>query len=41
MRDNAKIDFVITDDDMGKLQFIERIKDYGEFSAFSVYGGKM
>lgn len=42
MRDNAKIDFIITDDDMEKLQSIaEHIKDYGEFSVFPVYGRKM
>lgn len=41
MRDNAKVDFVITDSDMEVLKQIERIRDYGEFSVFPVYGGKM
>lgn len=41
MRDNAKADFVITDSDMEALKQIERIRDYGEFSVFPVYGGKM
>lgn len=41
MRDNAKVDFVITDSDMVALKQIERIRDYGEFSGFPVYGGKM
>ena len=41
MRDNAQVDFVITDSDMAALKQIERIQDYGEFSVFPVYGGKM
>jgi len=41
MRDNAKVDFVISDSDMERLKAVERIKSYGEFSGFPVYGGKM
>ena len=41
MRDNAKVDFMISDSDMEKLKAVERIKNYGEFSEFPVYGGKM
>lgn len=41
MRDNVKVDFVISDSDMEKLEAVERIKRYGEFSGFPVYGGKM
>lgn len=41
MRDNAKVDFVISDSDMETLKQIEHIQDYGEFSMFPVYGGRM
>ena len=41
MRDNAKVDFMISDSDIEKLKAVERIKNYGEFSGFPVYGGKM
>lgn len=41
MRDNAKVDFMISDSDIEKLKVVERIKNYGEFSGFPVYGGKM
>ncbi len=41
MRDNAGVDFVISNADMEMLKGMERIKDYGEFSFFPVYGGKM
>lgn len=41
MRDNVKVDFMISDSDMEKLKVVERIKNYGEFSGFPVYGGKM
>ena len=41
MRDNEKVDFMISDIDMEKLKVVERIKNYGEFSGFPVYGGKM
>lgn len=41
MADNAKVDFEISDEDMEALKNIERIKDYGEFGCFPVFGGKM
>lgn len=41
MRDNAKVDFVISDADMETLKQMERIRDYGAFSGFPVYGGKL
>lgn len=40
MRTNAELDFVISDDDMETLKAIPRIKDYGEYSRFPVFGGK-
>ncbi len=40
MRENAKVDFVIRDEDMNLLKNMERIKDYGEYSFFPVFGGK-
>ena len=41
MKNNAELDFVISDADMEFLLNIESIKDYGEASVFPVYGGKM
>lgn len=41
MRDNAKVDFVISDADMETLKRMEHIRDYGAFSGFPVYGGKL
>ena len=41
MRDNAQVDFVISQGDMEALKQAERIKDYGQFSHFPVFGGKM
>lgn len=40
MKDNANVDFIISDDDMEQLKSIEHIKDYGEFSFFPVFSGK-
>jgi len=37
MRDNAAVDFVISEEDMELLKNMERIKDYGEASVFPVY----
>jgi diketogulonate reductase-like aldo/keto reductase len=37
MRDNADVDFVISEGDMALLKNMERIKDYGEASVFPVY----
>ncbi len=41
MKNNADLDFVISDQDMERLKNFEPIKDYGEASVFPVYGGKM
>jgi diketogulonate reductase-like aldo/keto reductase len=41
MRNNADVDFIITDADMKQLKNLETIKDYGESSFFPVYGGSL
>lgn len=41
MADNAKVDFEISEEDMTVLKNVERIKDYGQFGIFPVFGGKM
>ncbi|BCJ87279.1 aldo/keto reductase [Effusibacillus dendaii] len=41
MRNNAELDFVISDEDMETLKDVERIPDYGEHSFFPVFGGKL
>ena len=41
MRNNAELDFTISDADMETLQNLERIQDYGEHSYFPVFGGKL
>ncbi|MCB0111066.1 MAG: aldo/keto reductase [Caldilineaceae bacterium] len=41
MKTNAEVDFVIAEEDMAVLKNIEPIKDYGEFSIFPVFGGKL
>ena len=41
MRSNAEVDFVISDADMETLKTMEQIKDYGEYSGFPVFGGKL
>lgn len=41
MRVNAEVDFVISDTDMEMLKNMEQIKDYGEYSGFPVFGGKL
>ena len=41
MKENVTIDFVISDADMETLKNADPIKDYGEFSVFPVFGGKM
>lgn len=41
MRNNAELDFVISDADMEALKNIEHIQDYGEHSFFPVFGGKL
>ena len=40
MKANAELDFVISPEDMELLGKMERIKDYGEYSNFPVFGGK-
>jgi len=37
MKDNADVDFAVSDKDMEWLKNMERIKDYGEASVFPVY----
>ncbi len=41
MKNNADVDFVISDEDMELLKNIEQIKDYGSASIFPVFGGKL
>ena len=41
MKNNAEVDFVISDEDIELLNNLEQIKDYGEASMFPVYGGKL
>ena len=40
-KENASVDFVISDEDMEILKRLEKIKDYGEFGFFPVFGGKL
>ena len=39
MRDNAQVDFVISNEDMAALRDLDD-RDYGEYTAFPVYSGK-
>ncbi len=41
MKSNAAVDFTITDEDMEILKHLEKIKDYGEYGFFPVFGGKL
>ncbi|RLQ93600.1 aldo/keto reductase [Falsibacillus albus] len=41
MRNNAELDFVISDADMEALKNVEPIQDYGEHRFFPVFGGKL
>ena len=41
IEENSKLGFIISDEDMEILKNIEHIKDYGDFSFFPVYGGKL
>ena len=41
MKTNVAVDFVITDEDMEILKHLGKIKDYGEFGFFPVFGGKL
>lgn len=40
MSDNAKLDFVISEQDMETLKNMKPLENYGEFSAFPVFSGK-
>lgn len=40
MRENAAVDFQISDEDMETLKAFEHITDYGEFTHFPVFSGK-
>ena len=40
MKNNAEVDFVISDADMAELMRMEHIRDYGDFSIFPVFSGK-
>lgn len=40
MRNNAELDFVISDEDMKTLKQVEAIQNYGEHSYFPVFGEK-
>ena len=41
MKNNAEVDFVISEEDMEFLKNAEQIKDYGSVSIMPVYGGKL
>ncbi|OXT15240.1 2,5-diketo-D-gluconic acid reductase [Bacillus sp. OG2] len=41
MKNNAELNFVISEADMDALKQVEKIQDYGEHSFFPVFGGKM
>lgn len=41
MRNNAELDFAISESDMETLKNIEQIQNYGEHSFFPVFGGKL
>ena len=40
MKDNAAVDFVISDEDMDALVHMDRIQSYGDFNVFPVFSGK-
>ncbi len=41
MKNNAEVDFVISEEDMEFLKNVEVIKDYGKASVMPVFGGKL
>ncbi|MFX1560552.1 MAG: aldo/keto reductase [Promethearchaeota archaeon] len=41
MKDNADVDFVISEEDMEFLKNVDQIKDYGSASMMPVFGGKL
>ncbi|MGY3765066.1 aldo/keto reductase [Vagococcus vulneris] len=40
MKDNAAVDFIISDGDMEKLKHIKKLDSYGDSAKFPVYNGK-
>ena len=41
MKNNAELDFVISEEDMDLLKNMKQIENYGDASIFPVYGGKL
>lgn len=41
MQANAALDFVISDADMQTLTQMDRIADYGDYTVFPVFSGKV
>lgn len=41
MKNNADVDFVISEEDMTFLRNVDKIKDYGDASLMPVYGGEL
>ena len=41
MKENADVNFVISEEDMETLKNVERIKDYGRASMMPVFGGTL
>ena len=40
MKNNAAVDFEISQADMATLMHMERLKDYGDYNVFPVFSGK-
>lgn len=40
MKNNADVDFTISDEDMDMLKSVRKIENYGEYSVFPVFSGK-
>lgn len=40
MKNNADVDFEISDEDMDMLKSVQKIENYGEYSVFPVFSGK-
>ena len=41
MKNNADVDFVISEEDMEFLKTLDQIKEYGSASMWPVYGGNL
>ena len=41
MKENAQVDFIISDEDMETLKQVEKIRDYGKDRNMPVFGGKL